>query len=239
MPMTKVPATSSGRPGRTGDRMNHSLVTVVIVVCAAAAVLIAGKAQAAPLDDLLAHRAGASACFIRAYDEAHLRQHPKQRTTFIAAWMRYEKLQGADGIALVFSLAMRRRGERDALFSQGGCEWKAKANRDTSNNRLIAGFPKDEGAVCLQSARPDVFEAVSAEEGGNVILDRGKEKNTLMVYLDDSLTMVKRANRGRQLHITFDTEDRVFTLRRTNAKDCAFIEEAVTTPEPGVRDRRR
>lgn len=212
---------------------------VTVIAGCLLAIAAAGNAQTAPLDDLLAHRAGASACFTRVYDETHLRQHPRQKTTFIAAWMKYEKLQGADGIALGFSLALRRRDDRDALFSQGGCAWSATANRDTSNNRLIAGFPKDEGAVCLQSARPDVFDAVSAEEGGNLILDRGKEKNTLMIYFDDSLTMVKRANRGRQLHIVFDTDDRVFVLRRANAKDCAFIEEAVTTPEPGVRNRRR
>ena len=41
-----------------------------------------------------------------------------------------------------------------------------------------------------------MFEAASAEEGGVLILDRGKDRDTLMVYLDDSLTMVKRANRG-------------------------------------------
>ena len=41
--------------------------------------------------------------------------------------------------------------------------------------------------VCLQSAQPDVFEATSAEEGGDLILDRGKDRDTLMVYLDDSL----------------------------------------------------
>jgi hypothetical protein len=212
---------------------------VSVIAGCLVAFLAAGKAQAEPLDELLAHRAGATACFIRTYDETYLRQHPRQKTTFIAAWMKYEKPQGADELALNFSLAIRRRGDRDALFSQGGCKWSATANRDTSNNRLIAGFPKDEGAVCLQSARPDVFEAVSAEEGGSLILDRGKEKNTLMIYADDSLTMVTRANRGRQLHIVFDTEDRVFTLRRVNAKDCAFIEEAVTAPEPGARDRRR
>ena len=212
---------------------------VSVVAGGLAAFWLAGMAHAEPLDDLLPHRAGASACFTRAYDEAHLRQHPRQKTTFIAAWMKYEKPQGAEGLALSFSLAIRRRGDRDALFSQGGCEWSATANRDTSNNRLIAGFPKDEGAVCMQSARPDVFETVSAAEGGSLILDRGKEKNTLMIYADDSLTMVKRANRGRQLHIVFDTDDRVFILRRTNAKDCAFIEEAVTAREPGMRDRQR
>ena len=34
------------------------------------------------------------------------------------------------------------------------------------------------GAGCMMSARPDVFEASSAEEGGGVILDRGKDGKT-------------------------------------------------------------
>lgn len=211
--------------------MKHRLVPSIAVFVAALS-----QAQAAPLDDIVTRRAGASACFTRTFDDTFLRQHPRQKVTFIAAWMKYEKMKGSDGLALNFALAVRRRGERDALFSQGSCEWKANANRDTSNNRLIATYPKDEGAICLQSARPDVFEAVSAEEGGNLILDRG-DKSTLTVYTDESLTMVKRANRGRQLYIVFDKDDRVFQLRRGNAKDCAFIEEAVSTPEPGVKRR--
>ncbi len=217
--------------------MNRSAVT--IVACAAV-MMFAGKTQAGPLDDLIAPQVGASACFTRTYDEAHLRQHPKQRTTFIAAWMQYEKIPDSDMLALGFSFAIKRRGERDALFSQGGCAWDALANRDTSNNRLISAFPRRmKAAVCLQSARPDVFEAVSAEEGGNLIIDRGKDKNTLMMYLDDSMLMVKRAKRGNSLDIKFGADDRVFMLRRADAKECAFLEEAVMTPEPGVRDRRQ
>ena len=117
------------------------------------ATLSAVKARAEPLDDLLPHRAGASACFTRVFDETHLRQHARQQTTFIAAWMKYEKPQGAEGIALGLTLAIRRRGDREALFSQGGCAWSATANRDTSNNLLIVGYPKDEGAACLHKAR--------------------------------------------------------------------------------------
>jgi len=211
--------------------MKHRVVPSIAVCLAALS-----QAQAAPLDDIVPRRAGATACFTRTFDDAHLRQHPRQKVTFIAAWMKYEKLKAGDGLALNFALAIRRRGEREALFSQGSCEWQASANRDTSNNRLIATYPKDEGGICLQSARPDVFDAVSAQEGGNLILDRG-DKNTLMVYTDESLTMVKRANRGRQLYIVFDKDDRVFQLRRGGAKDCAFIEEAVTAPEPGVKRR--
>jgi hypothetical protein len=233
MPMTKARAISSGLRDKTDNPMNRCFAPIIAVCLVALAI---GQTQAAPLDDIIPRRAGASACFTRTFDDTYLRQHPRQKVTFIAAWMKYEKPKTADELALGFSLAIRRRGERDALFSQGTCEWKADANRDASNNRLIATFPKDEGAACLQSARPDVFDLISAQEGGNLILDRG-EKGTLMVYPDESLTMVKRNNRARQLHIVFDKDDRVFQLRRANARDCAFIEEAVTTPEPGARRR--
>jgi hypothetical protein len=212
---------------------------IAIAIVACVAVTSFGKAAASPLDDLIEPRAGATACFTRAYDDAHLRANPKQTTTFIAAWMKYEKIAGSEMNALDFAFAIRRRGEVDALFSQGGCAWDKLANRDTSNNRLIGAFKKDEGAVCTTSARPDVFESLSAEEGGNLIIDRGKDNNTLMMYLDDSLLMVKRFNRDNALDITFGGDDRVFMLRRAPAKDCEFLEEAVTTPEPGVQDRRQ
>jgi hypothetical protein len=202
-------------------------------------ILACSPARAAnPLDDLIEPVNGKSACFIRLYDAAHLRAHPRQKTTAMTVWMKYEPIVGGvPGIALGVSLAIMQRGDPAALFSQGGCEWNEKANRDTSNNRLIKTFPKEAGAVCLQSARPDVFDATSAQEGGSLILDRGRDRDTLMVYLDDSLTMVKRANRGKLLDIKFDADDRVFLLRRTGMKDCAVVEEAVTEPEPGVRRR--
>ena len=123
------------------------------------------------------------------------------------------------------------------MYSQGGCDYQKAGNRDTSNNVLIKTYPKEAGFVCMQSARPDVFDAVSAQEGGDLILDRGKDRDTLMVYLDDSLTMVKRANRGKLIGVKFGADDRVFLLRRTDMKNCAAVEEAVTTPEPGVAPR--
>ena len=204
-------------------------------------VLACHEARAAsPLDDLIQPVNGKSACFTRVYDAAHLKTHPKQKTAAMTVWMKYEPIgNGVQDVALGVSLAIVQRGDPAALFSQGGCEWNEKANRDTSNNRLIKTYSKEAGAVCLQSARPDVFETTSAEEGGSLILDRGKDRDSLMVYLDDSLTMVKRANRGEQLDIRFGADDRVFLLRRTDMKDCAVVEEAVTAPESGVAPRAR
>jgi hypothetical protein len=117
--------------------------------------------------------------------------------------------------------------------------WDARANIDTSNRRMITALKKDEAAVCMTSARPDVFESVSAEEGGYLLMDRGKDRDTLMVYLADGMTMVKRTDRRKQLSIKFAFDDRVFMLRRADMKQCAAVEDAVTTPEPGVEPRRR
>src|SRR5689334_17381892 len=110
----------------------------LVPLAAACLAALLGQAHAAPLDDIIPRRAGSTACFTRTFDDTYLRQHPRQKVTFIATWMKYEKLKGTDSMALNATLAMRRRGERDALFSQGSCEWKANANRDTSNNKLIA-----------------------------------------------------------------------------------------------------
>jgi hypothetical protein len=193
-----------------------------------------------PLDDLIKPELNSAACFTRVYDAAHLQAHPKQKTTAITVWLKYENFGGAPPVmALAISLAVKLRGDPAAMYSQGGCDYQTTGNRDTSDNVLIKTYPKEAGFVCMQSARPDVFDAVSAQEGGDLILDRGKGRDTLMVYLDDSLIMVKRANRGKLISVKFGADDRVFLLRRTDMKNCAAVEEAMTTPETGVAPRRR
>jgi hypothetical protein len=208
------------------------------VVCSIVVACLASQARAAgPLDDLIAPVDGKSACFVRAYDATHLRRHRQQKTVSMTVWLSYESA-GSNGPGLKVALGLAQRGNPAMLFSSGTCDFDAKANRDTSGNRLIKAYPKESGYVCLQSARPDVFLASSAEEGGVLIMDRGKDRDTLMLYLDDSLTMVNRSDRSDQLDIKFGTDDRVFMLRRAPINDCAAVEEAVTTPEPGVRRRR-
>jgi hypothetical protein len=211
-------------------------VVCSVVACLAAVTTPQARA-AGPLDDLIATVDGKSACFVRAYDANHLRRHRQQKTVSMTVWLSYEST-GSDVPGLNVALGLAQRGSPAMLFSSGNCVFDAKANRDTSGNRLIKAYPKESGHVCLQSARPNVFFAVSAQEGGVLIMDRGKDSDTLMLYLDDSLTMVNRSDRSDLLDIKFGADDRVFMLRRTAIRDCAAVEEAVTTPEPGVRRRR-
>jgi hypothetical protein len=225
----------SGRPDRIDSRMIGRALALL------SAVLVSSAAWAAtPFDELIVPLEGKSACFTRMYDAKHLREHPKQKVTAMTVWLRYEAVGGSPpGVALGVSLGLTQRGDPDALYSDGGCNWDDRANRDTSNHKLIKAYPKEAGMVCLQSAQPDVFDATSAEEGGNFIMERGKDRDTLLVYLDDSLTMVQRATRGEHRFIEFGSDDRVFLLRRADPKDCAAVKDAVTTPEPGVAPRTR
>lgn len=201
---------------------------------------IASPVRATPLDDLIEPEKDRTACFTRVYDAAHLRKHPKQKITAMRVWLKYEQMSGGvEGLALDMGIGILQRGDPTPLFAQGDCIWDERANVNTSDRRMIKELNKDAAVVCMISAQPDVFEATSAEEGGAVLMDRGKDNDTLLVYLDDSMTMVKRADRRKHRFIKFGTDDRVFMLRRTDLKDCAAVEDAVTTPEPGVDPRSR
>jgi hypothetical protein len=193
------------------------------------AVASARGAEASPLDDLIAPKAGNSACFTRLYDAAHLRRHPKQQVKAITVRLKYDPPHGAgDGITLELGLSVSRQGDPLPWFAQGDCAWREHASRDVSDKPLLKQFTKAAGADCTIYARPDVFDVLSAEEGGYLIIDRGKDGNTLMLYLDDGLTMVKRADRAKQVGIAFGTDDRVFLLRRGGAAACAAVKDALT-----------
>jgi hypothetical protein len=194
--------------------MPHAVACGITAACLVA--FTSSQASAAnPLDDLIEPVDGKAACFARVYDAAHLRRHPRQKTVSVTVWPSYEvegpNMQGVAGLNV--GLGLLQRGQDATLFSSGGGYFDLKANRNTSGLRLITAYPKESGHVCLQSARPDVFWGVSAEEGGVLIMDRGKDRDTLMLYLDDSLTMVRRSKRSSLLDIKFGAEDRVFLLR--------------------------
>ena len=54
-------------------------------------VLTAPAQAASPLDELIEPVPGKSACFARVYDAAHLQRNPKQKTTVITVWLKYQQ----------------------------------------------------------------------------------------------------------------------------------------------------
>jgi hypothetical protein len=207
----------------------QDLVRRMVALLAGACVMTAAQA-ASPLDDLIAPKPGNSACFTRVYDADHLRKDPKQTTTSMAVRLANDKVQGDPPVLAPpdLGIAISRRADSEPLFAQGGCAWDEGANRDTSDRRMIKEFKKEAGGGCMMSARPDVFDVLSAEEGGYLIIDRGKDSDTLVVYLEDGLTMVKQADRAKQLYTKFGSDDRVFLLRRADAKLCEFVARALS-----------
>lgn len=190
-----------------------------------AATLIAATlapADANPFSDL----AKSGACFHRVYDEWRLKNNPRQQTTAMTLWIKGDAEEGRAGSGNM-GLSVMRRGDPAPLFLSGGCEW----GKDQS---WMSTFRKKKGAAgCITSAVPDVFPDVSsAEEGGGIVLDPEPDGRTLMVHLDDSQSMVRRDDRGRKIAVRFGADDRVFLLRRADAKVCAAVKDAVTTPEP-------
>jgi hypothetical protein len=187
---------------------------------------------ATPLDDLVAPADGKTACFTRVYDAAHLKAHPKQKTTSMTVWLRYDKAPDAPDGTVNLGMALGQRGDSLPYFAQGSCSWVVGGNRDIKDRPVVKAFKKNAGGSCSMFGRPDVFDVLSAEEGGELIIDRGKDKNTLMLYLDSVLAMVRRTDRANSVGVEFGADDRVFQLSRIDTKNCAAIEDAVTQPEP-------
>jgi hypothetical protein len=84
----------------------------------------------AKLTDILAPEPGQQVCYVRAYDKAHLAQHPRQRVTRMAFLLRaagYEFDKAApparleERVYYQFALSLKRRGERQTLTTAGGC----------------------------------------------------------------------------------------------------------------------
>jgi hypothetical protein len=190
-------------------------------------VLGAQPAVADPYTDLT--RGGADACFRRVYDAAHLKSNPRQQINAMTVWIG-AKTKGAEA-----GLAVTRRGDPDALFISASCTWEEYKPGQKS---WMESFKRRAGAGCITLAVPDVFpEASSAEEGGGVLFDPAPDGKSMMVHLQDEQVMVKRAARWDKISVKLGVDDRIFLLRRTAARDCDFVKDAVTAREPPRQQR--
>jgi hypothetical protein len=224
--MTALGARDKSRmnlPRPEGDQKAMLISTRMVAGCLTAVILAgagmpAARAADDPLTRIVAPKDGASACYRRVYDAAHLKRNPKQQTTDILLSFKYQ----ADG-AHIERILLTRRGNQPPLYLGGGCEWSQTANIDTSGNRMIKGYTKDAGYSCIALTGPG-----SAEEGGVFLIDLAADGQSLVLHIDSPIYAMRgKDKRGVGKYVKFGREDRVFRLTRTDDAACRALEEAL------------
>src|SRR3954453_21623203 len=73
-----------------------------------------------PLSRAVPHREGASACYSRSYDAAHLKAHQRQMTQKVVLSLRYQQGQH------VVRIMLQEKSRPAPLYVVGSCGWSDK-----------------------------------------------------------------------------------------------------------------
>ncbi len=188
------------RPASNGSLIG-GLAVALTALCGSAA------AQPAPgvaaLMTLLAPQPGNKACYVRSYDAAHLRAHPKQRITAMKFLLSVEAYDPKPAAAAkleelyhyTFSMSVARRGDKRLLRTSGGC-----------------------------SGGDAILCAVDCD-GGSVTLDKMPPANSLIVRLNDhGIQMFHDCDGAPAVLVKAGEDDKVFRLNKAANNACRILE---------------
>jgi hypothetical protein len=153
----------------------------------------------AALLPILAPQPGNKACYVRQYDAAHLRQHPRQRITAMTFRLAVEAYdppsekaeRPEDKVYYTFSMTVNRRGDKRRLYTAGDC---------TGGDAILCAVDCD---------------------GGYVTLDKMPPADTLIVRLDDNgIVMFHDCDEGEGIPIKSGADDKVFRLTKAADNLC-------------------
>jgi hypothetical protein len=212
---------------------------VALAAIAGVAAPSAARAEPAtnPLAKLLAKPGNDYLCFRRDYDEAHLKRHPGQITTSVLLSLAPSKDNAGQSVWVKLQLRQRpyQKGQETLANMGASCEWSITANRDTSGNRMIRTYPREDGFVCLA-----MYNNTAAEEAGTLLLDLARNGRTATVHLDpagiglwgtlpEHATPDEKAAAGTKGHppLKPGVQDRVFRLTRADPAECGAMEKAI------------
>ena len=180
-------------------------------ICVLTFVLTAGLPAAAEnspaisaLIPLLAPQKGNKACYVRSYDNAHLRTHPRQRITAMKFLLGVEEYDPRppnakglnDLVYYTFSMSVTRRGDRRLLRTSGDC---------------FGG---------------DTISCVVDCDGGKVTLDKMPPANTLIVRLsDDGVRKFHDCDDEQGVLVKASADDKVLRLDKAANEACRTLEE--------------
>jgi len=185
---------------------------VIAVLGARGGALAASKDN--PLSRAVPHQEGASACYSRSYDGAHLKAHPRQMTQSVMLSLRYEQRYHTVRIALL------QKGRSAPLYVVGGCGWSDKANLGVDDKPLVKEFKATSGLDCHAYAGIN-----SDQEGGDFPIDFSADGNSLTLYLVDQTSAWSGPNqKNKTINMRLGSEDLIFRLDRMDAATCRSME---------------
>jgi hypothetical protein len=167
-----------------------------------------------PLSRAVPHKEGASACYSRSYDGAHLKAHPRQATQSVMLSLRYEQRYHTVRIALL------QKSRPAPLYIVGGCGWSEKANLGVDDKPLIKEFKATSGLDC------HAYAGISSdEEGGDFPIDFAADGKSLTLYLVDQTSAWSGPNQKKKtISMRLGSEDLIFRLDRVDAATCRSME---------------
>jgi hypothetical protein len=202
--------------GACGSAISVRVAFALAIMLGAHGVAVA-ESNDNPLSRAVPHREGASACFSRSYDGAHLKAHPRQMTQSVLLSLRYE--QGYHTVRI----ALLQKGRSDALHVVGGCGWSDKANLGVDDKPLVAAFKATSGLDCHAYAGLN-----SDEEGGDFPIDFADDGKSLTLYLVDQTSAWSGTNQKKKtVNMRLGNEDLIFRLDRADAATCRSMETAL------------
>ena len=170
-----------------------------------------------PLSRAVPHKEGASACYSRTYDAAHLTAHPRQMTQSVMLSLRYERGQHFVRIML------KQKNRQAPLYVVGSCGWSDKANLGVDDKPLVKEFKATSGLDC------NAFSGLNSdEEGGDYPIDFAADGKSLTLYLVDQTSAWSGPDQKKKtIRMRLGSEDLIFRLDRVDAATCRSMETAL------------
>jgi len=171
-----------------------------------------------PLSGLVSNTPGASTCFQRTYDAAHLKRHPRQTVTSVLLSVKRDTAQPSE-VLLRMQFADKRRA--DAILARASCSWQPTGvnQGQFTGKPLVPNFPKDAGLGCLWLSS----SGAAGDEAAQFPLDIDSPGRSVTIYVQSSMPLWPDSAGT----FDFGSDDRTFRLDRVDGAACATLEKSL------------
>jgi hypothetical protein len=165
------------------------------------------------LKELLAPKHGSEICFARIYDDAHMKQHPKQKVRQMSFLMNVKYLKENNLYRYNFTMHVSMKGRSKMLETSGECGW---AFAEQPNQR--------QGPLIRCNVECD---------GGGVSIEQQRGTDNLLVHLTDTDEHGRPGRPGRirmaacgedeeenSVDLVSGADDKTFRLTKAPARMC-------------------